>query len=177
MWPIAHRLFLGDYDSGALALAGEEHPTPPNGSPAPFAGVVSLCPMPLFPGPRPKGPARADTEWLLLPIADGGNGEDELTSALALTLPFIRRRLPHGNVLVHCAAGMSRSVTVVAALLCEDLRIDADLALARVAELKAKSFRHLNYPPELLVAPAPEFRAVLRRMFSGRGPSNGDSPR
>src|SRR5688572_5512340 len=114
MWRIEPRLFLGDYESGEQALSGTELPTEPHGKPAPFTGIVSLCPLPLkFDTTLRREPANELTEWLHVPIFDGGNGEDEFEAALGVCLPFIRRRRVHGNVLVHCAAGMSRSVSVL----------------------------------------------------------------
>lgn len=164
MWRIDHRLFLGNHESGYDALQGAEHPTEPEGSPAPFAGVVSLCPMPLFHGDPISGPARDETEWLHLPIMDGGNGEEEFESALGVALPFIRRRMTHGNVLVHCAAGMSRSVSVIAAHLCEAGR-EVDAAYEHVAGAKALALAHLGFSAELLIAPAWEFQSALRRRY------------
>lgn len=167
VWRIDHRLFLGDHESGYDALRGAEQPTEPEGSPAPFAGVVSLCPMPLFPGHDIAGPERDETEWLHLPIMDGGNGQDEFEGALGVALPFIRRRMKHGNVLVHCAAGMSRSVSVIAALLCER-GSQVEAAFEHVAGAKALALAHLGYSADLLIAPAWEFQAALRRRYGAR---------
>ena len=167
MWRIEHRLYLGDHESGLPALLGEEHPTDPEGSPAPFAGVVSLCPMPLYPGVELLSPTRDETEWLHMPIMDGGNGETEFEDALGAALPFIQRRMLHGNVLVHCAAGMSRSVSVIAAHLCE-LGSSVEAAFEHVAGAKALALAHLGYAPDLLIAPAWEFRTALRRRYGNR---------
>jgi hypothetical protein len=72
-----------------------------------------------------------------------------------------------GNVLVHCAAGMSRSVSVVAAILCtDDPLLDVDEAYRSIARAKAVA---IGAPPEdedLVVAPAWEFHCHLRRRFA-----------
>jgi Dual specificity phosphatase, catalytic domain len=164
VWRIEHRLFLGDYESGCAALGGAEQVTDPHGELLPFAGVISLCPMPLIPDHELTGPDRDETEWLHVPIFDGGSGEDEFEAALRLALPFIKRRQVHGNVLVHCAAGMSRSVSVIAAYLCES-GATPDEAFDRVAEAKAEALVHMGYAPELLIAPAWEFQSCLKRLY------------
>ncbi|MBK7583016.1 MAG: dual specificity protein phosphatase family protein [Myxococcales bacterium] len=165
MWRIDHRLYLGDYESGYAALRGDEVGTEPEGSPAPFAGVVSLCRMPLFADLPTTGPLRDETEWLQVPIVDGGNGEHEFESALGVALPFIRRRIPHGNVLVHCAAGMSRSVSVIAALLCADQKHDVDAAFDHIAAAKTAALAGTGLDASLMISPAWEFRACLHRLY------------
>jgi hypothetical protein len=174
VWKIIERLFLGDYASGKSALEGELHPTDPEGELRPFAGVVSLCPMPLLPGDEVDEPIDALTEWLRIPILDGGNGEEEFAAAVALSLPFIRRRRLHGNVLVHCAAGMSRSVSVIAATLCEEGETFDDV-FDRIARAKADAISRAKadlsgaaVDPELLIAPAWEFRTCLERLYGSR---------
>lgn len=168
VWRIHERLFLGDYQSGYEALQGAELATEPDGQLSPFTGVVSLCPMPLMPQHEIKGPVRDETEWLHVPIFDGGYGEDEFEAALSVALPFIRRRREAGNVLVHCAAGMSRSVSVLAAFLCEDHEASPDHAFDAIASAKAKAFDGLDYDPDLLIAPAWEFRSALGRLYGSR---------
>lgn len=165
MWLVAERLYLGDYRSGERALAGAERPVAPDGVPAPFAGIVSLCPMPLLSDEPLEGPARSSTEWLAVPILDGGRGEGELESALGVVVPFVRRRRVTGNVLVHCAAGMSRSVAVMAALLCED-GLDLDAALTRISSAKAAAlFPFVPAGGQPLVSLATEFQACLCRLY------------
>lgn len=166
VWKILPRLYLGDYESGMAALSGVRWVTDPDGVEQPFSGVVSLCPMPLLPG-DPLEPAAEVTEWLRVPILDGGNGETEFESALGVAVPFIRRRQRQGNVLVHCAAGMSRSVSVIAALLCED-GSNVDEAYDRIARAKAEALSHDRADPDLLIAPAWEFRTCLRRLYGAR---------
>ncbi|MBX3182266.1 MAG: dual specificity protein phosphatase family protein [Polyangiaceae bacterium] len=160
---IRERLYLGDYASGLAALAGVRRDL--DGRPAPFSAVVSLCPMPLFPEDRVDAPECPETEWLEMPIADGGNGEHEFEGVLSVALPFITRRLQAGNVLVHCAAGMSRSVSVVAAVLCERESLTAASAFQHVARAKARAPGVRARDPLSLIEPAPEFRRCLQRRF------------
>jgi hypothetical protein len=167
VWAISDRLYLGDYWSGEQALAGAlvPHPVAAN-EPNVFSGVVSLCPMPLD-GTETLGPIHPDIQWLHLPISDGGLGDGEFAAALEICLPFVTERRAFGSVLVHCAAGMSRSVSVVAAVLCNDSAdLSVDGAFRRIAEAKARA---VGAPPEdadLLVAPAWEFHTHLRRRFA-----------
>ncbi len=167
MWRIEERLYLGDYESGCSALLGAEETTDPEGKRAPFSGVVSLCPVPLVPDHDIDGPVRRETEWLHLPILDGGNGEEEFESAISVALPFIARRRKQGNVLVHCAAGMSRSVSIIAAVLCDEDGRTVDEAFETVADAKAQALAY-PYPPDLVIAPAWEFRSCLRRLYPAR---------
>jgi hypothetical protein len=113
------------------------------------------------------GPVCESTEWLHVPIADGGVGEGEFAAALDLCLPFVAQRRRHGNVLIHCAAGMSRSVSVVAAVLCiDDPTLSVDEAYRSIAHAKAAA---IGTPPEdedLVVAPAWEFLSYLRQRFA-----------
>ena len=172
VWRIDGGLFLGDYRSGEDALAGAERPAPPQESPAPFAGVVSLCPMPLLSDEAIEGPAYPTTEWLRVAIVDGGSGDQEFEAALGVIVPFVKRRLRYGNVLVHCAAGMSRSVAVVAALLCERGWTVKD-SLRHVAESKARALAPFAGDPDELVAPAWEFVRWLERRYSGFDAASG----
>ncbi len=164
MWRITERLYLGDYQSGELALAGTNRPVEPGTTQAPFAGVVSLCPMPLLSDEPITGPRHPQTEWLQVPILDGGVGEGELEAALTVIRPFVGRRQKRGNVLVHCAAGMSRSVAVVTALLC-DLGASPQAALERIAAAKAEALYPFVGDPGDLVSPAWEFRSCLNRLY------------
>jgi hypothetical protein len=173
MWRIEDRLFLGDYRSGEDALSGVQRPVEPDGELAPFAGVVSMCPMPLLSDESLEGPVEPETEWLQVAILDGGNGEEEFESALTVIRPFVGRRQLHGNVLIHCAAGMSRSVAVMAALLCER-GFGLAPALGHIAAAKARALHPFAGDPQDLIAPAWEFVSCLERLYSnfdaGRAP-------
>lgn len=165
MWRVSQRLYLGDYRAGELALRGEPPIDAPPEEHAPFIGVVSLCKMPLVPGTELPTPPTPTLEWLHAPIQDGGNGEREFELVLALVLPFAARLRSRGNVLVHCAAGMSRSVAVCAALLCESAEApDARAALAQIGNAKAATLR-VQRPLAELIAPAAEFVSLLDRRY------------
>ncbi len=164
MWFIRERLYLGDYRSGEQALAGLEHTVLPEGNAAPFAGVVSLCAMATISDNCPEEPVSELTEWLQIPIVDGGNGEDEFEGALRIGMPFVRRRIKQGTVLIHCAAGMSRSVSLIAALLCDE-GMPVEEAFAFVARGKGTALSVAEAQYMGLIAPAPEFRACLRRLY------------
>lgn len=67
---------------------------------------------------------------LMLDVMDGHAGLDiHLTEACA----FIMQHIKHGCVLVHCAAGLSRSVSVCAAYLCRYAGMSLDQALSLIA--------------------------------------------
>jgi hypothetical protein len=167
MWRIRRRLFLGDYASAEEALGGALYPVEPSDELSPFAGVVSLCPVPLVKGRGPERPMSEETEWLKIPIQDGGNGEGEFEAALGVALPFTWRRLRRGNVLIHCAAGMSRSVSVVAALLCAE-GAGVEEAYQRIARAKATAIGPTVLGEDYLIAPASEFRSCLSRLYGSR---------
>ncbi|MGC4063395.1 MAG: dual specificity protein phosphatase [Polyangiaceae bacterium] len=165
MWNIADRLYLGNYWSGKQALAGASARLLPSDEETTFAGVVSLCPMPLD-GEALIGPVHHSIEWLHLPISDGGMGDSEFAAALQLCIPFVTERRMLGNVLVHCAAGMSRSVSVLAAILCtEDPQLSVDEAFQRIAIAKAVATGAPLEDADLMISPAWEFHAHLRRRF------------
>jgi protein-tyrosine phosphatase len=170
MWIIRERLYLGDYRSGEQALAGVEHPVLPEGRLAPFAGVVSLCELASLTDECPDSPANELTEWLQLPILDGGNGEQEFEDALAVAIPFVRRHMKRGNVLIHCAAGMSRSVSLIAALFCEE-GCDVEEAYASIAQTKGRALALGEGQHSHLISPAPEFQACLRRLYQAASAS------
>lgn len=158
MWRVTSDLYLGDYVAGRAALAGTVAP-----GAAPWAAVISLCDMPLDRGDDPIV-LQGAVEWLHAPIADGGNGEGELERAIQVSRAFVARHAGRGPVLVHCAAGMSRSVSVLAALLC-DRGARLSEALEQIAGAKAEALGLGNTAARQLIAPAWEFRSALRRMY------------
>ena len=169
MWKIRERLYLGNYWSGEQALLGRTLPAEPNGPGLPFAGIVSLCPVPIEDAEPLMVPVDSRTEWLHLPIADGGSGDGEFEAACDLALPFIRLTREHGNVLVHCTAGMSRSVSIIAAVLCsEDPNLDVAQAYLEIAAAKGRALGVDPDDAEMLIAPAWEFRLHLRQRFERR---------
>lgn len=171
MWKIRERLYLGNYWSGERALLGLALSESSNGDPVTFAGVVSLCAVPLDDAEPLIGPIDPDTEWLHLPIADGGSGEAEFEAACDLALPFIQRARARGNVLVHCTAGMSRSVSLIAAVLCtEDPELNVENAFAEVAQAKGRALGVSPHEVDFLISPAWEFRVHLRQRFQRMTP-------
>lgn len=171
MWKIRERLYLGNYWSGERALLGQVLPVEPQGDLQPFAGIVSLCPIPIE-NAEPLGcPIDPATRWLHLPIADGGSGDAEFGAACDLAIPFVQDARRRGNVLVHCTAGMSRSVSIVAAVLCtEDPTLDVMQAYVEVAQAKARALGIELGDAEMLIAPAWEFRVHLRQRFERTTP-------
>lgn len=166
MWKIRDRLYLGNYWSGEQALLGHAIPVEPGGPSQPFAGIVSLCPVPIEEAEPLVGPLDPNTDWLHLPIADGGSGEGEFEAACDLALPFIQQARERGNVLIHCTAGMSRSVSLIAAVLCtEDPSLDVTQAYVEIAEAKGRAMGVDPEDAEMLIAPAWEFRLHLRQRF------------
>jgi protein-tyrosine phosphatase len=171
VWKIRERLYLGNYWSGEQALLGKTIPVEPEGECQPFAGIVSLCQVPLESADLLMGPINPDTEWLHLPIADGGSGEGEFEAACDLAIPFICSARRRGNVLVHCTAGMSRSVSLIAAVLCsEDPNLDVTQAYNEIAEAKARALDVEPGEADILIAPAWEFRLHLRQRFEREPP-------
>jgi hypothetical protein len=171
VWKIRDRLYLGNYWSGERALLGLGIEEGIGGESISFAGVVSLCAVPLEDAEPLIGPIDPDTEWLHLPIADGGSGEAEFEAACDLALPFIHRTRARGNVLVHCTAGMSRSVSLIVAVLCnENTEMDVESAFTEVAQAKGRALGVSPREADLLIAPAWEFRVHLRQRFQRRTP-------
>lgn len=73
------------------------------------------------------------------PINDGVNEQPEFDRAVEIVLEALNQ---DENVLVHCASGMSRSVTAVATALAERREISLEEALELVAEKRSVANPH-----------------------------------
>lgn len=98
MTRVLHRLYLGDSDDA-------EHLA--SGNPAEIATVLTLCEAPV----ERRSP---QIHYLALPI---GDASPLRTQQLFTTLAAISSHIRRGAMLVHCAAGISRSPAIVAAYL------------------------------------------------------------
>jgi len=73
------------------------------------------------------------------PIDDGANDQAEFDRAVDIVLEALERE---ENVLVHCASGISRSVTVVATAIAEDRGLEFEDALELVAGRRPRANPH-----------------------------------
>lgn len=73
------------------------------------------------------------------PIVDGTNEQAEFDRAVEIVLKAMDQEQ---NVLVHCASGMSRSVTVVATAIADTEEISFSKALETVAEHRTEADPH-----------------------------------
>ena len=110
-------LFVGSL-KGAEQLASE--------NPMKIAAVLSLCPEEI----ELKNP---DIHYMQLPIADA---QPISKRQFEQIMAAIERGLQRGNLLVHCAAGFSRSPIVAAAWLDRCGYASIDKSLAEIAELR-----------------------------------------
>lgn len=73
------------------------------------------------------------------PIVDGTNEQAEFNRAVEIVLEAMKQEQ---NVLVHCASGMSRSVTVVATAIADVEGISFNEGLELVAEQRSEANPH-----------------------------------
>ena len=66
-----------------------------------------------------------------------------------MTNKFIKDNLVNGHVFVHCMAGISRSVTIVAAFLMELLQISADEAVAHIKMYRKQAMPNSGFMEQL----------------------------
>lgn len=78
------------------------------------------------------------------PIVDGVNEQTEFNRAVEIVLEAMKQEQ---NVLVHCASGMSRSVTVVATAIAYSEAISFDEGLEIVAESRSEANPHPDIIP------------------------------
>lgn len=105
-----------------------------------FAGVLSLLSDPelaaLGAAGLGAGLQRAGLHWWQFPIEDFGvPGSESLPAWRALQHELLARLQAGEGVLVHCAAGLGRTGTMVATLL-KALGDDGDTAIARVRQAR-----------------------------------------
>jgi hypothetical protein len=78
-----------------------------------------------------KDPTELGLKYIeIVPLVDGPGNDSRLFQRAVAALTELVEKAP--PVLVHCQAGRSRSVVVVAAYLMQSLEIDVEEALARV---------------------------------------------
>jgi protein-tyrosine phosphatase len=73
------------------------------------------------------------------PIVDGENDQEDFDRAVEIVLEAMKQEQ---NILVHCASGMSRSVTAVATAIAESEDISFSEALELVAEQRTEANPH-----------------------------------
>lgn len=116
---VTERLYIGDVedarDEAGLLAAGVTH-------------VINLCPELIVPQFQ---------RICYLPVSLQDRTHENLQPALQRAIPFITAALRDGGVvLVHCAAGISRSAAVVTAYLMMTLRENMTAALGRVCNAR-----------------------------------------
>lgn len=115
---IIDNLYIGDKDEAGKRNRLDLHE---------IVHIVTLCEDP--------------TEYTTVhhPIIDGENDQAKFDRAVEIVLKAMDQ---DQNVLVHCASGMSRSVTVVATAIAETETISFDEGLERVAEHRSEANPH-----------------------------------
>ena len=113
------------------------------------APLTPLAPLGPFLGPFPRTLYR-------IPVDDHPDENWTMASHLPRVVAKIRQAQRRGQgVLVHCYAGISRSATVVAAVVMREFNVDPDVAIAVVRTFKRETF-----------TPAVNFRPALDHFFS-----------
>lgn len=104
-----------------------------------FAGVISLEKLP----PSVK----ISQNHLQIEICDSAFAD--IQQYFLETNKFIKNNLVNGHVFVHCLAGISRSVTIVAAFLMELLQISADEAVAHIKMYREQAMPNSGFMEQL----------------------------
>lgn len=93
---------------------------------------------------------RADDGVALLHVPFDDVPEQLLDNVFALTTPFLEEaRRQHGRVLVHCRAGVSRSVSIVLAYLISAERKPYDEAIALVRAARPRAQPNVGFERQL----------------------------
>jgi protein tyrosine phosphatase len=104
-----------------------------------FAGIISLEKLP--------SSVKISQNHLQIDIID--SAFQDIQQYFAETNKFIKDNLVNGHVFVHCMAGISRSVTIVAAFLMEILQISADEAVTYIKMRREQAMPNSGFMKQL----------------------------